>query len=139
MARKYEHRPNYMCSQHLQQWWTSSASTRNPSQSRGNNKEDRGGGAAGTGEEVTGVISKPTVGPDGCRDWAIYVGWGEASSQEAPTYYGRQSLLEGILVGCTHEKATKVHTGDSYSLQDLPVSKEHGTLYLEIVLLMDSP
>ena len=29
------------------------------------------------------------VGPSGCRGWAIYVGWGGASQEEALTYCGR--------------------------------------------------
>ena len=31
--------------------------------------------------EVTRVITDPTVGPDGCGGWAIYVGWGVASPE----------------------------------------------------------
>ena len=93
----------------------------------------------GTGGEVTRVIINPTVGPDGCGGWAIYVGWGGASSQEAPAYHGRQGPLEGILVGCTAEKALKVLTGDSGSSQDLLVPKEHGAPHLQKALLMASP
>ena len=111
VARKYKHGPKYTCSQHLQHWWTPSTSTRNPSQSRGNNEEDRGGKVTGTGGEVTGVNSKLTVGPDGCRGWAIYVRRGRASLQEAPAYHGRQGPLEGILAGCTNEEAPKSWPG----------------------------
>ena len=39
----------------------------------------RGGGSG----EVTGVITDPTVGPDGCRGQAIYVRWGGAGQKEA--------------------------------------------------------
>ena len=93
----------------------------------------------GTGGEVTRVVSNPTVGQDGCRGWAIYVRRGGASSKEALTYHGRQGPHEGIVVGCTNEEAPKVLTGDSFSLQDLPVSKEHGAPHLEIALLVASP
>ena len=93
----------------------------------------------GIGGEVTGVVSNPTVGQDGCRGWAIYVKRGEASSQEAPTYCGRKDPSEGILAGCTTEKAPEVPTGDSCSLQDLSVSKEHRALHLQNALLMASP
>ena len=58
-----------------------------------------GGRAARGGWEVATVIAEPTVGPDGCGGWAIYVGWGAASQEEAPTYHGRQSSPEGILKG----------------------------------------
>ena len=88
MARKYKHAPKYTCSWHLQYWSTPSTSNRNPSQSRGNNEEDRGGGTTGTGMEVTRVVTNLTVGPDACRGWDIYIGRGGAGSQEAPTYHG---------------------------------------------------
>ena len=68
----------------------------------------------------------------------IYVRWGGASSQEALTYHGRQGPPEGILVGCTTEEALKVLAGDSGSMGNLPVSKEHRAPYLEIALLMAS-
>ena len=69
----------------------------------------------GTGGKVTRAIANLTVGPDGCRGWAIYVGRGGASLQEGPTYHGRQSPPEGILAGCTVEEALKVLTEDSDS------------------------
>ena len=58
--------------------------------------KDQGGRAAGTGGEVTGVITNLTFGPDGCGSQAIYVGSGGASEEEAPAYCGRQGPLEGI-------------------------------------------
>ena len=51
------------------------------------------------GREVTFIIANLTVGPDGCGGWAIYVGWGGASQEEAPTNCGRQSPPEGIPPG----------------------------------------
>ena len=100
---------------------------------------ERRGEEVGRGGEITRVTANPTVGPDNCRGWAIYVGRGGASSQEALTYHGRQGPPEGILAGCTSEEALKVLIGDSYSLQDLPVSKEQGTPHLENALLTASP
>ena len=58
----------------------------------------RGGVARGGGEVAT-VIANLTAGPDGCRGWAIYIGWGGASQKEAPTNCGRQGPQEGILEG----------------------------------------
>ena len=40
------------------------------------------------GGEVTTVIPNLTVGPDGYRGWAIYIGLGGANFQEALTYCG---------------------------------------------------
>ena len=42
---------------------------------------------------------QPTVGPDGCIGWAIYVGWGGTSQEKALTYHWRQDPLEGIPLG----------------------------------------
>ena len=61
-------------------------------------KDHRGRTAQG-GREITLIIADPTVGPDGCGGWAIYVGWGGASQEEAPTNHGRQSPPEGIPPG----------------------------------------
>ena len=116
-----------------------STSTTNPSQLRGDRQKDTGGRVTGTGGEITRVIANLTVVPDGCGGWAIYVGWGGASSQEALPYHERQGHLEGILAGCTTEEAPKVLTRDSGSSQDLPFPKEHGAPYLETTLLMASP
>ena len=55
-------------------------STRNPSGSRRDHKEDCKGRVARGGGEVTTVIANLTVGPDDCGGWAIYIGWGGASS-----------------------------------------------------------
>ena len=76
-------------------------------------EEGWGGREAGRGGEVTRVITDLTVGPDGHRGCAIYIGRGGASSQEALVCHGRQGPLEGILEGCTSEEAPKVLTGDS--------------------------
>ena len=53
----------------------------------------RGGG------EVATIVADPTFGPDGSGGWAISVGWGGASQEEALTYCGRYSSLEGIPEG----------------------------------------
>ena len=73
----------------------------------------RGGRVTGGGGEVTTVIADPTVGSDGHRSQAIYIGRRGASLQEALTYCGRQDLLEGILAGWTNKEALEVLTGDS--------------------------
>ena len=44
------------------------------------------------------IIANLTVGPDGCRGWAICFRGG-ASPEEALTYHGRQSPPEGISLG----------------------------------------
>ena len=49
-------------------------STRNLSQSGGEEQKYRGGEVTGTSGEVTRGITNLTVGPDGCRGWAIYTG-----------------------------------------------------------------
>ena len=54
--------------------------------------------AGGCGQ-VTVIITNPTVCPDGCRGWAIYIRSGGASQEEAPTDCGRQIPLEGIPPG----------------------------------------
>ena len=63
----------------------------------------------------SGVISNLTVGPDGCRDQAIHV----RQQEEALTYCGRQSPMEGIPPGW------EVLTRDSGSPWDLSIPKEH--------------
>ena len=101
-----------MWSWHISTGRSPSASMRNPSQSRGAKQKDRRGRVTGTGGEVPRVIANPTVGPDGCRGWAIYIGQGGAILWEAPTYHGRQGLPEGIFVSCTTEEAPNVLTRD---------------------------
>ena len=83
------------------------------------------GREAGRGGEVTGVVTNLTVGPDGCRGWAIHVRQGRTSQKEAPTYTERQGPLEGIPEGWKGEEAPKVPTGDCGPLRDLLVPKEH--------------
>ena len=39
---------------------------------------------------VTIVVANLTVGPDGCRGWAIYAALGGASQEEDPSDHGRQ-------------------------------------------------
>ena len=43
--------------------------------------------------EVARVVADLTVGPDGCRGWAIYVRWAGTGQEEALTYHGRQRPL----------------------------------------------
>ena len=101
-----------------------------PSQPSGVEQKDRGGRVTGTGGEVTRVIAKLTFGPDGCGGWAIYVGQGGTSSQETPTYHGRQGPPEGIHVGCTTKEAPEsTDWGWWLFMQDQPVPKEHGAPY----------
>ena len=99
--------PKFMQSWHLKHWWTPSTSTRNPSQSRGDKQKDRGDRATGMGEEVTGVITNPTVGPDSCGGWAIYIGLGGASLQEALTYHGGKAHWKEFLWTAPLEKPQK--------------------------------
>ena len=75
-----------------------------------------GGREVGKGGEVARVIANLRVGPDGCRGWAIYVRWGGASQEEAPTDHGRHGSPEGIPLGWKSEEALKVLTRDSGSL-----------------------
>ena len=58
--------------------------------------------------EVAGVITNPTVGPDGCGGQVIYVRQGGAGQEEAPTDCGRQGPLEGIPPGQKSEETPKV-------------------------------
>ena len=58
----------------------------------------RGGKMDGGCGKVPIVIANPTVGPDGCRGWAICFRGG-ASQEKALTYHGRQSPPEGIPPG----------------------------------------
>ena len=66
----------------------------------GGGREVSGGGkmAGGCGK-VTFFIHNPTVSPDGCGGWGIYIRSGGASQEEALTYHGRQSPLEGVPPG----------------------------------------
>ena len=68
-------------------------------QKRGGEEVGGGGKMDGGCGKVTFVITDLTVGPDGCRGWTIYVGWGGASQEEALTNCGRQSPPEGIPLG----------------------------------------
>ena len=51
-----------------------SPNTRTPARPGGESCSSAVGGSG----EVTRVITNPTVHPDGCRGWAIYVGWGRS-------------------------------------------------------------
>ena len=45
--------------------------------------------------EVARVITYPTVGPDGCRGWAIYIRWGELARRKLqPTMGGKAPQKE---------------------------------------------
>ena len=88
----------------------------------------RGGGQKQVGwrdGEIAGVVSNPTVGPDGHRGWAINVRWGGAGLKETLTDCGRQGSPEWIPEGQESKEAPEVPAGDGDSLQDLWVSKEH--------------
>ena len=89
----------------------------------------RGGG------EVTTVVADPTVGPDDCRSWAIYIRRGGACSQDALTYCGRQGPLKGILPSWASKEALEVLTRDSGTLQDLLVSKNTELLIWKLPFL----
>ena len=55
---------------------------------------------AGGGGEVTTVVANLTVGPDGCRGWAIYVGWGEPARKKLhPTVGGKAPMKEFLTAG----------------------------------------
>ena len=58
-----------------------------------------------------GVIAKLTVGPDGCGDQAIYIGWGGASQEEVPTYCGRQDPQKEFLRAGKVKKPQKYWLG----------------------------
>ena len=75
---------------------------------RGGGEVGGGGKMVGRGGKVTLVIADPTVGPDGCGGHAIYVWWGGASQEEAPTYHGRQSPHKGIPLGWKGQEVQEV-------------------------------
>ena len=59
-----------------------------------------GGGKMAEGcWEVTVIIADLTVGSDGCRSQAIYIGSARASQKEALSYHGRQSHPERVPPG----------------------------------------
>ena len=93
--------------------------------------------AGGCGK-VPVIIANPTVGPDGCRGWAICFGGG-ASLEEALTNHGRQSPLEGISPGWKSQKDQEVLAWHSCSSGDPAVPKEHQAPYQETPLLTASP
>ena len=78
---------------------TSSAWGGGHSNPRWDGEEESRGREVGGGREVTGVVTDPTVGPDGCRGQAIYVRWGGASKKEAQTNHRRQGSLERVPEG----------------------------------------
>ena len=61
--------------------------------------------------EVAIIIANLTVGPDGCRGQAIYVGWGGASQEAAPTYCGRQNPQKEFLKTGKVKKTLKYQLG----------------------------
>ena len=75
-----------------------------------------GGEEAGTGGEVARVISYLTVGPDGCRGWAIYIRRGGARQKETLADSGRQGSQEGVLEGQKIKEAPVVLARDIGSL-----------------------
>ena len=84
------------------------------------------------------IIANPTVGPDGYGGQAICFRGG-ASPEEAPTYSGGQSPLEGISPGWKSKEDQEVPAWHSCSLGDLAVPKEHQAPYQETPLLTASP
>ena len=99
-----------------------------------------GGGSkkAGGCGNIAIIITNPTVGPDGCRGQAIYLGLGGASQEEAPTDHGRQSHPEGISQGWKGKEDQEVPAWHSCSLGDLAVPKEHQAPHLETPFFMVS-
>ena len=99
---------------------------------RGGEEADGGGREVGGGSKKAGgcgkvsvIIANPIVGPDGCGGWAICFRSGGASQEEAPTYHGRQSPLEGIPLGWKGQEDQEVLAWHSCSLRDPVVPKEH--------------
>ena len=115
-----------------------SASRSGNSNPEGAGKMDWGGWEVGRGGEVTGVITNLTVGPDGCRCWAIYIRQGGASQEQALTYHGRQGPPDRIPQGWEGEEALKVLTGDSGSSQDPSLSEKYGPPYMQSPFFMSS-
>ena len=70
------------------------------------------------------IIANLTVGPDGCRGWAICLGGG-ACQKEAPPYCQRQGPTEGVPEGRKGKEDQEVPTWHSCPSQDLAVSEEH--------------
>ena len=66
--------------------------------------------AGGCGK-VTIIVANPTVGPDGCRGKAIYVGSGGASQEEAPTNCGGKAPQKEFLQAGKVKKTRKCQPG----------------------------
>ena len=64
------------------------------------------------------VIANLTVGPDGCRGWAICFGGG-ASEEEAPTYCGRQSAPRRNSSRLVRFKKTRKYWPGTVALQEI--------------------
>ena len=83
-----------------------------------------GGWMAGGGGAIPVIITNPTVGPDGCRGWAICLGGG-ACPKEALPYRQGQGPMEGVPKGREGKEDQEVPAWHSCPLQDLVVSEEH--------------
>ena len=98
VTRRSRPKPKCTWNQHLQQWWTPSTSTRNPSQSRGDKQKDKGGRATGRGGAVTRVGTNLTVGPDGCRGQPYMLDGEEPAHKKLwPTVGGKDPQKEFLL------------------------------------------
>ena len=85
----------------------------------GGREVGRGGKMAGGCGKVTFVIVDPTVGPDGCRGWAIYVGWGGASREEALTNQGRHSPPQKEFLWAGKVKKTRKYWPGTVALWEI--------------------
>ena len=73
---------------------------------------------------ITVIVADPTVGPDGCRGWAICLRGG-ACPKEALPYHRGQGPMERVPEGRAGKEAQEVLAWHSCPLQDLVVSEEH--------------
>ena len=78
----------------------------------------------GGGGSVTIIVANLTVGPDGCRSWAICLGGG-AFQKEVLPYHQRQGPTEGFPEGRKGKEDQEVPAWHSCPSQDLAVSEEH--------------
>ena len=107
-------RHGWRCILHLwnpQHWQNLQYLMWRPLQPRWNGVEEGRGRDIGGGREVTRVITYLTVGPDGCRSWAIYIRQGGAGQRKALTDHRRQGSPEGIPEGWKSEKPWRYQLG----------------------------
>ena len=79
---------------------------------------------AGGSGSVAVIVANPTVGPDGCGGWAIYLRIGACPKEALPYHWG-QGPMEGVPEGRKGKKDQEVPAWHSCPSRDLVVPKEH--------------